>query len=273
MKKFLVVFLTLALVFTFVACNTPADNGGASSSTPAASNPESTPSASTPESTPSASTPESSPSAPEFDPSVKSEGVMTHAEYMAAERYADVVVEAFVQGHQSWWDNKLTVYAQDLDGGYLFYNMTCTEEDSAKLVPGTRIKVTGTKDEWSGEIEIVDCTFEILEGTWIAEAEDLTALLGTDELAAKMNTLAAFKGLTVKSIEFQGGNPGKDIYLTVTLGENEYSFCVESYLTFPDSDVYTTVSALEAGDIIDVEAFVYWYNDAQPHITKIAVNG
>ena len=258
MKKFLVLLLALTLALALVACSTPTNNGG-ESSTPA-------------ESTPAESTPtESTPAEPTFDPSVKSEGVMTYAEFMAAEQYADVVVEAFVQGHQSWWDNKITVYAQDLDGGYFFYEMACSEEDAAKLVPGTRIKVTGTKDAWAGEVEITNCTFEILEGTWVAEATDLTSLLGTDDLITKMNTLAAFKGLTVVAIEFQGGNPGKDIYVTVSLGENEYSFCVESYLTAPDSEVYTTVSALEAGDVVDVECFVYWYNGANPHITSITV--
>ena len=47
---------------------------------------------------------------------VKSEGVMTHAEYVAAELDTQVVVEAYVQAKQSWWDNKATVYAQDKDG-------------------------------------------------------------------------------------------------------------------------------------------------------------
>ena len=73
----------------------------------------------------------------------KSEGVMTYAEYDAAEMDAEVVIETYVQATQSWWDNKITVYTQDEDGAYFLYEMACSEEDAAKLVPGAKIKVTG----------------------------------------------------------------------------------------------------------------------------------
>ena len=120
----------------------------------------------------------------------KSEGVMTYAEYAAAELEAPVVVETYVQAHQSWWDGKVTVYTQDQDGAYFIYNMTCSEEDAAKLVPGQKIKVTGFKGEWSGEIEIVDATFEFVDGdTFTAQPTDVTELLGKDELIDQQNKL------------------------------------------------------------------------------------
>ena len=53
------------------------------------------------------------------------EGVMTHADYIAAEIDAEVVVETYVQAKQSWWDNKATVYCQSEDGAYFLYEMTC----------------------------------------------------------------------------------------------------------------------------------------------------
>ncbi len=40
----------------------------------------------------------------------KSEGVMTHAQYVAAPLDSQVVVETYVQAKQSWWENKVTVY-------------------------------------------------------------------------------------------------------------------------------------------------------------------
>ena len=88
------------------------------------------------------------------DTDAKSEGVMTYAEYDSAALESEVVIEAYVQAKQSWWDNKATVYAQDKEGGYFIYNMACSEEDYAKLTTGTKIKVTGYKTEWSGEVEI-----------------------------------------------------------------------------------------------------------------------
>ena len=113
------------------------------------------------------------------DPSAKSEGVMTYAEYDAAELDTGVTVETYVQGKQSWWDNKATLYTQDGDGGYFIFEMPMSEEEYKKLTDGTKIKVKGFKSEWSGEIEIVDATYEIEEGNYIAEAKDVTDMRPT----------------------------------------------------------------------------------------------
>ena len=199
------------------------------------------------------------------------DGVMSYAEYAAADLDTEVVIEGYVQATQSWWDNKITVYLQDEDGAYFAYEMTCSEEDSAKLVKGQKIRVSGYKSAWKGEVEIIDCTFEVIEGNWIASAIDLTAKLGTDELINYQNRLVAFKNMTVKSVAFKGGEPGDDIYLTLTYRGNDYEFCVERYLTGPETDLYKTVSALKGGDMVDVEGFLYWYDGPNPHLTSLTV--
>ena len=198
--------------------------------------------------------------------------VMTYAEYEAAELDAKVVIEAYVQATQSWWEDKITVYTQDKDGAYFLYELACSEEDAAKLTPGTKIRVTGYKAEWSGEIEIVDGTFEFVEGadTYVAEATDVTELLGTDDLIKHQNKFVSFKGMTVKSISYKNDEPGDDIYVTVTKGDAEYSFCVEMYLTGPDTDVYKAVGELAEGDVVDIEGFLYWYEGVNTHITAVA---
>ena len=197
------------------------------------------------------------------------EGVMTHADYVAAAIDDEVVVETYVQAKQSWWDNKGTFYCQSEDGAYFLYEMACSEEDYNKLVPGTKIKVTGYKAEWAGEVEIVDAAFEILEGSYIAEAKDVTALLGTDELINHQNEFVSFKGLTVEAIEYKNGQPGDDIYVTVSKEGQSYSFCVEVYLTGTDTDVYKAVGELKAGDVVDMEGFLYWYEGVNTHITGV----
>ena len=205
----------------------------------------------------------------------KSAGVMTYAEYMAAAFDDEVVIEAYVQAHQSWWNNKITVYLADFDGAYFVYDLACSEADAAKLTPGTKIKVTGYKTSWAGEIEIADATFTFVEGaeTYIAPAKDVTAYLGTDELINYQNQLALFKGLTIKSIEYKNGTPGDDIYVTFTKNGVDYDFCVERYLTGPETEVYQAFATLVAGDVVDVEGFVYWYNGINTHITKITKVG
>ena len=195
---------------------------------------------------------------------------MTHDEFMAAAMDSEVVIETYVQAHQSWWDNKVTVYCQSKDGAFFLYEMACTEEDAAKLVPGTKILVTGTKGEWSGEIEVMDATFEFVKGdSYIAEAFDATALLGTEELIDHQNEFVTFKGLTVEEISYKNGEPGDDIYVTLSNGTDSFDFCVEVYLTGPDTEVYQTVGTLEAGDVVDIEGFLYWYEGPNTHITGV----
>ena len=211
----------------------------------------------------------------------KSEGVMTYEEYAAAALDSEVVIEAFVQAKQSWWEDKATVYAQDEEGAYFLYDMACSAEDYEKLTVGTKIKVTGYKAEWSGEVEIVDGTFEILEGNYVAEAKDVTALLGTDELINHQNQFVAFKGLTVEVLNDSGdaflykwdgsGQDGDDLYFNVNYNGNTYTFTVESYLCDNTTDVYAAVKNLQVGDVIDVEGFLYWYEGVNPHITAVKV--
>ena len=218
------------------------------------------------------------------DPAAKSKGVMTHDEYLAAAEQSAAVIEAYVQDTQSWWDNKITVYAQDPDGGYFLYNMVCSEEDAAKLVPGTKILAKGSKTSWAGEIEIMEGTIEILDGTWIAEPLDITALLGTDELIDHQNEKVAFKGMTVEASTDADGNEAaflynwdgsgeegsdSDLYFNVSVNGNTYTFCVEYYLCGPDSQAYQAVQNLKVGDVIDLEGFLYWYEGVQPHITAV----
>ena len=198
---------------------------------------------------------------------------MTHKEFIAADLDSEVIIETYVQATQSWWDNKITVYCQSPDGAYFLYELACSEEDAAKLVPGTKICVTGYKGEWAGEVEVMDGTFTFAKGndTWIAEATDVTALLGTEELIEHQNEFVSFTGLTVEAIEYKNGEPGDDIYVTVGYNGASYSFCVERYLTGPETDVYAAVGALEIGSVVNIEGFLYWYEGVNTHITAIEV--
>ena len=247
MKKITALLLTLTLVFACVGCGSKKDGADAAD--------------------------------------VKSEGVMTYAEYIAADLDTEVVIETYVQAKQSWWDNKATVYTQDKDGAYFLYNMACSEEDYAKLTTGTKIKVTGYKSEWAGEVEIIDATFEIEEGSYIETAEDVTALLGSDDLINHQNEFVSFKGLTVEAAgqdadgndvaflySWDGsGQDGDDLYFNASVDGQTYTFTVESYLCDNTTDVYAAVKGLNIGDTIDMEGFLYWYEGVNPHITSVTV--
>ncbi|MDM8239699.1 hypothetical protein QUW63_11420 [Pseudoflavonifractor phocaeensis] len=212
--------------------------------------------------------------------------VMSYEEYMAAAVDEKVTIETYVQAKQSWWEDKATLYTQDQDGAYFIYDVACSQEDYDKLAPGTKIQVTGYKAEWSGEIEIMDGTFQIVEGgdTFVAEPLDVTELLGTDTLIDHQNQLVSFKGLTVEPSQDASGNEaaflyswdgsgtdGDDLYFNASYNGQTYTFTVESYLCDNTTDVYAAVKNLQVGQTIDMEGFLYWYEGVNPHITSVTV--
>ncbi len=210
---------------------------------------------------------------------------MTKEEYDLAEIDAPVCVEAYVQDSQDWWENagigRMTLYLQDGEAGYFAYEVLMDKEESEKLVPGTKIRINGYKAEWNGEVEILEGTYEILDAEpWIAEAEDVTALLGTEELAKHANEKIAIKGAKVVAYTAKGAeindeipfaynwdNSGthdgnNDLYFNVEVNGQVYTMTVESYLRGKDTEVYQTVETLQIGDVIDMEGFLYWYSVA-----------
>ena len=259
MKKIIAAILALTMVLAFAGC--------------ASEKPEATTEAATEAATTAAAETTVETTVPaETEATEASVKVMTHDEFIAAPMESEVTVETYVQAKQGWWDNKATLYTQAEDGAYFVYEMPCTEEEYAKLTEGTKIRVHGFKAEWSGEVEIIDATYEILDGNYVAEAKDITEML-SDEAALLniQNSKIAANGLTVEEVKYKNDEPGDDIYLTLGLNGASYNFCVERYLTGPETEVYTTVGTLEAGDVVNVEGFLYWYEGANPHITAISV--
>ena len=170
--------------------------------------------------------------APAEEAAKEESAVMSYEEFMAAELGERVTVETYVQAHQSWWEGACTLYTQNEEGAYFAYKAQCDEETAEKLVPGTKVRLTGDKADFNGEVEITDAVIEIIEGeTYIAEPTDLTELFGKDELVEHQNVLAAFKGLTVadkgdgKAFMYNwdgSGAEGDDLYFDVTLGQEQF---------------------------------------------------
>ena len=210
--------------------------------------------------------------------------VMSYSDYTAAAIGAPVAVETYIQAKQSRQEGKASFYTQSEDGAYFIYQMACTEEEYNKLVTGTKIRVSGEKADWSGEIEIANASFEILDDKYIAEPTDVTGLIGTNQIAGHQNKLVKFEGLTVEPKTDTAGNStaflynwdgsgeeGDDLYFDASVNGKKCTFTVESSLCGPDTDVYKAVKSLKAGDVIDLTGFLYWYEGANPHITDISV--
>ncbi len=213
----------------------------------------------------------------------KGKGVMTYEEYVAAPLESEVVIEAYIQAKQSWWDNKGTFYTQDKTGGYFIYNMPCTQDEYNKLAEGTKIRVKGYKAEWSGEVEIIDAKFEILKGKkYHAAPVSAADLLGTDKLIELQNRYCIFMGMTVEPANKEGdaflykwngsGQEGDDLYFNVSKNGKTYTFTVESYLCDKDTAIYKAIKNLKVGQVIDLAGFMYWYEGPNPHITWMQMN-
>ena len=275
MKKLISAALALTLAATVTACA-----GTTSSGEPEES---AAPESSTTESSEAAEgTPEEAPA---------EAAVMSHEEYMAAAVDDAVVIQAYVQAKQGYKAEQgtATVYLQDQDGGYFAYDMKCTQEEYDQMTEGAKIQVSGFKAEWSGEVEIMDGQLDAIlaDDTFVAEPLDVTELLGTDELVSHQNEKVAFTGLTVAASTIEGdeteyaflynwdgsGTEGDDIYFNVEYNGEVYQFLVESDLCGSDSEVYGAVKALEVGQAIDCEGFLYWYEGVNPHITSVTVTG
>ena len=293
MKKITLFLLSAVLVFSLIGCGTTDDNKSGENGSNTEEDSSAGDGSSEEESDAAEDSSEESSDAAENNSgaeNVEAGSVMTYAEYDAAAVDTQVTIEAYVQAKQSWWEDKATVYAQDEDGAYFLYEMACTKEDYEKLTPGTKIRVTGYKAEWSGEVEIIDATFEIIDGNYVATAEDVTALLGSDDLIKKQNMFVSFKGMTVEAKKDAEGNvikdaegndaafvykwdgsgqDGEDLYFDVSVNGQTYTFTVESYLCDNTTEVYSAVKNLKVGDKIDMEGFLYWYEGVNPHITKV----
>lgn len=264
MKKLFALLLVLALVLAFAGCAKSGNDtspGNVATPTPA---------------------PTQEP-APSQEPGEAAEpaAVMTHDEYIAADLDSPVTVETYVQDKQSWWDDKANLYCQSPDGAYFVYETYCTEEDFAKLNPGTKIRVSGFKGEWAGEVEIMDPTFEFVDGdTFLADPVDLTEAFGSEDLAQYMNQRFSIKdGIIADKGDGaaffynwdNSGEDGSDLYFDVELNGQAFTFVVRRYLTAPGSDIYEAVKNLQVGDRVDIEGFLYWYEGPQPHITGLGV--
>ena len=128
----------------------------------------------------------------------ESTGVMNHAEFDAAPLDSVVTVETYVQAYLAWNEDYVSAYAQGPDGAYFICRMAYSFNDFDYMMPGAKIRVTGTKVVSAGQVQISDASFEFVEGTpFYATARDVTSLLGTDGLQQYMNEFVSFKDLTV----------------------------------------------------------------------------
>lgn len=222
----------------------------------------------------------------------KSAGTMTYDEYVAAAEGTTVVIEGFVQAaaYNSKYGN-VNLFVQDDKGAYYVYRAACDDALAAKLVAGAKVKVTGEKSSWSGEVEIAEGTgvIEVLDGVpYVAPAKDITSTLANvEELIKLQNQVVSLKDVKVVASTIQddpaeyaflynwngSGEKGSnsDVYFNGEVNGTVYSFVVESDECPEGTAVYTSVENLKVGDTVDLEGLLYWYNGPEVHVHGVIV--
>ena len=270
MKKLTALILVLAMaVCCFAGCT-----GGKPETTTAADNTTATPAGD--------STTEG---AAQVDINAKDEGVLTYAAFVALETGKEAVIEGFLQAKYDYSEGYKNprLYLVDGDGAYYVYRYGCEADDYAKLEIGAKLKVTGSRAEYHGEIEVSDVTALEVVGTdkYVADVLDITSSLASEDLIKNQNRFVCVKGAEIVASTVEGkdyaslykyngsGTQGDDVYFKIKVGEGTYTYLVESDFCNKDTDVYKAAEALKIGDKIDIEGYLYWYDGAQIQVTSI----
>ena len=281
MKKFLIMILAAALILSAAGCGNSAPTTEAETAAPL-------PSSEAPASEVSSSKETAQSTEAETEPSSEEAAApLPYEEYLRAPLDTEVTISAYIQYAAVKEDERMVcLFLQDADGGYYIYDMPTRKEDLDRLTKGVRLQVTGRKSEWSGEIEIQDVTdYRIFpEDTCLFDPQDITVLMGTEAVAAAQNQRVRITATVAPSFNSLGeevpflytyngnGEAGQnqDLYFNASIGRETYTFVVESDECPEGSAVYSAVTKLEIGEIIDMDGFLYWYHGAQPHIHSLS---
>ncbi|MCQ2428217.1 MAG: hypothetical protein MJ137_07460 [Clostridia bacterium] len=226
--------------------------------------------------------------AAKVDPNAKDEGVLTYAEFMALETGKDCVIEAFVQAKYSYAEayGNTSLYLADGDGAYYVYRWTCSADEYNAIPVGAKVKVTGVKADYKGEVEVSNVTaLEVVgEDKYVADILDVTSKLASEDLVKDQNKFVAVKGAEIVASTLDGkevgslysyngsGSKGSDVYFKLKVGDGVYTYLVESDFCGVDTPVYAAAEGLKVGDKVDIEGFLYWYDGAQMQVTSITAS-
>jgi len=269
-KKELLTLLMLSLLFVLAGCGIRhAEETEAAGATPAAVRET--------ETEPASPTPQDAGGEAEADADL-----MSHSDFLAAEEDSPVTVECFVQAKDAWNDGLCSLYAQDEEGAYYLPRLRCSQSEYEKLEIGRKIRVKGYKGHWNDSVEIAEASFQLLDGKRIAEARDVTAMIGTDELSLHQNEKVCFRGMTIEampdgtSVWYYGWDnsapAGEETerYFRASCGGTVCDFTVKPALCPNAEEVLQTLQRLQVGDRVDLTGFLRFYNGALPRITEIA---
>lgn len=212
---------------------------------------------------------------------------LTYNEFLATNFGEQVVVAGYVQAKMSYiaeetGDGNTSMFIKDQtsDNAYFLYNVRLTQAVYDSITEGTPIKVTGTKQVFSNEVEIANGTIEVLSASpVIAQPLDITTIFASSA-SDYINRKIQLSGFVVETWEdgaifrygYNGtGSAGDAIFFRASQGGVTYTFAVNPYLVGgAESTVYTAVQGLQQGQSITIQGYMYFYETPMVQVTSIA---
>lgn len=167
---------------------------------------------------------------------------LSFSEYVDAETGSSVVVKGVVTGiiAKSKGNSTNGLYLQDAEGGFYVYNLSTDPITDNKLEIGMTIRVTGQKDVYSGTLEIINASVEILDDkkTEVTPADWTEKFKNAESLkdAALVREQALL--VTVKGVEVTGSDASSGYY-KFKLGDLESYVRISSSVCPIDKDQQT----------------------------------
>ena len=189
------------------------------------------------------------------------------ADYAAAESGTTVICTGVVSGliAKSLGNSSNCIYFQDADGGYYVYNLSSDPVADLGLAVGMTIRVTGSKDVYSGTYEIVNASVEIVDSS----VKELTPVDFTDlftaadslkdsKLVEKQALLVTLKGVEIGAQDLSSG------YCYFKLGGKQSYIRISSSVCpiVSQKDAFLTAHAEHAGWLANVTGVLCLYDGA-----------
>lgn len=83
----------------------------------------------------------------------------SYSEYLSSAGDQPITIESYLQEKEAWNEEKTSLWLQDEEGAYYIYHLPCSPKEYDALYVGRKLRVSGYKTEFSGNLQLTDAAF------------------------------------------------------------------------------------------------------------------